>query len=316
MQTTGGTSTFCITTLTCNDRECLSDTIGSFFEWTDLSWLTDPHGPPSSRPSISGPVIWFIYMQGCSVEFVARTQALVDSLTREHPGRMEFRIEQNPENLGLSKGSNRLAEMSSEFDFVLHLEDDWLCLPSSVTGVGRHWLRVCLSLMGNMAGISTLFLRKYASDQEKWQYGWRRTIPYRNHRHPDNFDYTRKIKQKIKENHVIQDIEGIGFQEIPTFLFTLNPCIRRNSDYYSCGVFPLDEFNDRLSNRNRWEQDKVVEWWGYSESMAMEKIRDLCCLNVSRGIFGHYEDWIKLLQKDDQTLAAQGNCRQEAKPEN
>ena len=76
------------------------------------------------------------------------------------------------------------------------------------------------------------------------------------------------------------------FTEIPTFLFSFNPCLRRNNDYHRT-VFPLTEFDkdqkDIMKNKH----------WGWCEAVSMEKIRDLKAVWLNEGIFGHYEDWEK-----------------------
>jgi hypothetical protein len=68
--------------------------------------------------------------------------------------------------------------------------------------------------------------------------------------------------------------------------------------YYDCNVYPLLEKQDiRIGNEKNWNmtQYKDVPEWGWCEADAMEKTRNLITYNVQAGIFGHYEDWLPLL---------------------
>jgi len=89
----------------------------------------------------------------------------------------------------------------------------------------------------------------------------------------------------------------IIFQHIPYFLFTFNPHLRRNADYYRCGVFPLPEYSDISTRQSEWKLtgNGDAKNWGWCEALSMEKTRDLVTYNVGSGIFGHYEDWVDAL---------------------
>jgi GT2 family glycosyltransferase len=292
---------FCITTITCNNRNTLIPTIESFYQNTQYPYIFK----------------WMILLQGCTSEYVEYVRKWTNTIGKEQL-KCKFKLLVSKKNLGLSRGNNILAHRVRNYRYVLHLEDDWLCLPQSVTGVPKSWLITCLDFIDQHPEVSTLFLRKYLDDADKKRYSWTRHCYYYGHQYHDNFNYAQKMvstkdRAIFYHSSLVESQEKLKFQEIPKFLFTFNPCIRRNSDYYRVGVFPLDEFQDiRKSNitndvtdskesKNR-EEPQMTKWtlteyttvpdWGWTEARAMEKIRELITYNVSSGIFGHYEDWI------------------------
>ena len=270
--------TFDIATLTCNYREVLFETLESFFNNTTINNLKDT-------------LCWFIFIQGYTDVYLRKVEEKIEQYKTLY--KINFILIKNRKNLGLSKGANKLAEAVKDYEFVLYCEDDWYCLPQTLTGISKYWLKSCLSFLRDNGNVSTLFLRKYVNDAEKIRYRWKHEngrwfAPWYRHKFTDNFNYA----NKMKESNIIY-YDNIKFQEIPTFLFTFNPHIRRNNDYYKTKVFPLDEYDDINCRREKWSQTREADvlWWGYSECLAMEKTRDLITYNVGTGIFGHYEDW-------------------------
>lgn len=278
-------SVLALTTLCCNDRRTLFPTLLSIIKRTNL---------PVCK--------WYILTQGCSESFlknVDRTLNFIKNETQsqESPNsntRVEFELLTYKENLGLSKAANILAEKTKHFKYVMHIEDDWLCLPTTVTGLSRNWLSNCLAFLEQNPSVSTIFLRKYADEADKHKYAWNRYVRYTTHKFPNNYNYSEKMRRCPKV--VFADII---LQEIPDFLFTFNPCIRRNADYFQKGVFPLTEYSDAVKKRDNWTLTSYADApnWGQCEAEAMEKIRDLKCFNLHAGVFGHYEDWINTLTR-------------------
>lgn len=261
---------FAVTTLTCNDRNTIFKTIAAFVLNTDISKKID----------------WFIFAQGCSEPFLASLKKLTEKIEAEK--NVQFHLTASEKNLGLSKGSNVLAEQTKDYKYVLNLEDDWILLGKDVTNIEKEWLDLCLQFLEEDEKVSTLFLRKYHDSGEKARYGWSKGIPYQCHKHKDNFNWKEKMKGSLKVYY-----HGIIFQEIPHFLFTFNPCIRRNEDYYNANVFPLQEFDDVNTIKEKWTDsgDKNIPHWGWCEALTMEKTYDLTTFNVGAGLFGHFEDW-------------------------
>lgn len=271
---------FAITTICCNNRQTLFDVLDSFVIRTRA---------PETK--------WIILLQGCNNEFVAKIQERARLITNSQ-SLITFDFIVLKDNIGLSKGANLLAEKSRSYRYVLHVEDDWLCLPTAITGSNYMWLTTCLEFLESHHKVSTLFLRKYSSDQEKHQYAWNRTANYQCHSRTGHFNYA----AKMKDTH-IEVYKDIKFQEIPHFLFTFNPCIRRNEDYHRVGVFPLNVYDDAIKKEreNQWTQTQYGDApnWGWCEAFAMEKTYDLITYNVAAGIFGHHEDWIAKLKAAD-----------------
>lgn len=250
---------FAITTLTYNNRESLFKVIKYI------------------KPELINAKIeinWYILLQNCNNDFIDKVKLMCNGLN------IKLLIYEN--NLGLSLANNILIEKTKNYKYILHLEDDWILLPKSLQPYKSTdtWLDICLSYMELHKDTSTIFLRAYNNEKEKWQYAWNRTIPYVCHKYPDNFNYENKMKNIKPEIYCDNK-----FTEIPTFLFTFNPCIRRNIDYHRT-VFPLNEFNNDQKDKNKNQH------WGWCEATAMEKIRHLRAVWFNEGIFGHHEDWI------------------------
>ncbi len=262
---------FTIATLTCNDRESLFLTIESFCKNTNIN------------------CDWHIFLQGCTGEYLNRVTQFIEQFKN-----VQFHLKTHQTNLGLSKGQNVIADMVKEYEYVLQLEDDWYCLPEKITGLSKEWLETCLQFLEKNKHVSTLYLRKYVDEMEKFKYAWTRHVEYKNHVYKKNFNYAKKMEGS--DTRVFQEIK---FQHIPQFLFTFNPCIRRNTDYYKVGVFPLLELKDINSKRGEWlaTTPEDVPMWGWCEAIAMEKTRNLITYNVGSGIFGHQEDWQKVVDK-------------------
>lgn len=285
------TNLFALTTLTCNNRLTLFPVIQSVFR--NCTW---PKG-----------TFWFIVLQGCSAEHVAQvvktfrecmggSRCQVKEFGASHTVIFNTRICVHllciPENLGLSKGNNVLAVAARSFKYVMFVEDDWYALPEEITHVVPNWVSACLSFLETNPTVSSLFLRKYATEAEKFQYGWTRQIGYVCHRFAENFNYAANMKNSKVMTH-----DGIKFQHIPNCLFTFNPCIRRNKDYYEAGVFPLPEFADVSKRQGQWNATKEgeIHEWGSCEALSMEKTRHLQTFNVAAGLFGHFEDFQTIL---------------------
>lgn len=270
---------FCIATLTCNNRMTLFEVLKNFVSSTEI---TDKNK-----------IDWFILFQGCSNEYLHNIDNMIQ---KDEYKNINFRVCLWEENKGLSKGANRLFKMTDGYDYILWLEDDWILLPTNLkiqmNKYPRSWLITCLELLEKEKNVSTIFLRSYATDAEKQRYGWSRTIPYKTVSKCEPLGYEIKMK-KTKPF----ETDNIIFQEIPEFLFTFNPCIYRRCDYVARGVFPLIDADDANMTDNNWTGDShsFAKEWGFPEANAMEKIYGLKCYYMENGIFGHYEDWSKIL---------------------
>ena len=278
-----------ITVLTYNNNELLFSTLRHLVENTNFT------------------------QEGVEVHILAQCcyQAYIKSLESvckayDIPNKLKFILHTSNENLGVSRGGNLLYERTKHFEYVLNLEDDWVLITQD-----KDWLHKCLCRLTNSRKshllngevndskpLSTIALRKYGSNREKWQYGWTRTIPYRCHINEDNFNYQSKLLDTCDQQ----------FKEITNFLFTFNPHIRNNKDYLDSNIFPLPEFNDGDSKVEFNENGVKVHDnpnWGNCEALTMEKIRHLRTEWYNEGLFVHFDDWVDELR--DKRMSIFGN---------
>jgi hypothetical protein len=228
-----------------------------------------------------------ILLQRCSEEYILTLNNICEELQSHN--NISIQLHKYDNNLGFSKANNALYELTKDSDYVLHIEDDWILLDSIIS---KDWLKACVQILDQKTDISTLILRKYITDQEKYQYGWTRRIIYYYHKHPDNFNYASKLGSPFEYNY---NNSTFTWRSLPTFLFTFNPVIRRNCDYINAGVYPLSEYDQDYDEGHFYNDDNKkihnAKHWGYCESVAMEKIWHLNSLYLEEGIFVHYDDW-------------------------
>ena len=221
---------------------------------------------------------WIVLSQGCSQKHNEEIRNKMDSYGFRH------NVLVIPENVGWSKGMNALYHhlyITSRYDFIFHLEDDWLF---EDTIHKPNWLSdSCMYLQLNKH-VSTMFFRKYVSDEDKYYYGWTRNIPYMCFKHSNSFNYESKIKTQPK-----MYFRDFMLRRIPEFLYSANPTLFRLQDYINKGVVPFPEFQDVSMKQEEWQTTTMDDapQWGFSEGLSMEKIRDLVCINVDRGYFYH-----------------------------
>lgn len=265
-----------VTFLSHNDNELLFHSMKEFLDNTDF---TDIEFEVQ------------ILIQKCSRAYIMSIEALCKS----YPYRIVLHTEES--NLGVSKANNFLYNVTRSSKYILHLEDDWFLYHAN-----KKWLKSCINRLEQNDKLSTIALRKYGTDKEKFDYGWSRNINYLCHNHKDNFDYQNKLG--YVENEFLfsnGNFTSFAFTQIKNFLFTFNPAIRRNSDYVNCNVYPFPEFED-VDTTLVYEENKKIhtsERWGWCEALTMEKTRDLNTEMFEQGIFVHYDDWIDVLRDEN-----------------
>jgi hypothetical protein len=261
------TKRMCVATLHCNNRKTIFTTINTFIQETTCPDKLD----------------WIILSQGCTEEHNQLLEEAFQS-TSIRPIIIPFLV-----NMGWSKGMNELYQFISDnnYDYVLHLEDDWVCDPSfGASGKNPEWLQDCLCYLDNHQDVSTLFLRQYRSDMEKMHYGWSRSFRYQCFKQPNEpFNYA----EKIKSTSVIP-FRSLEFREIPHFMYTANPTIFKLEDYVERGIFPFPVYQDASQNQEYWSTTSVTDApeWGQAEALSMEKLLGSKCMNVNRGVFYHH----------------------------
>ena len=249
-----------LTTVTYNNRETLLHVVRNFLRNTILSKQT----------------YWYMALQNCSDEFVLR---LLKEFSAGNAHNLTLVIARFPTNIGLSKAMTYLIEQTKYFDFTLNIEDDWILLDKCCA---QTWLDTSLTFLCTHDDASAVFLRAYANEKDKWQYGWTRNIPYRCHEYRDNFNYETGIQ---RENVTIEQ-DGMRFKFIPNFLYTFNPVIAKNKDYHR-HVYPIPILTNDQKDPNFHAN------WGCCEALVMERTRKagLKTFWLNEGIFGHHEDF-------------------------
>ena len=148
---------FAITTLTYNNRMTLIKTI-EYLKKELLKTKLD--------------ITWYILLQHCTNEYIAT----IKEITKDFPSNIKINSLIYEENLGLSSANNILIEKAKDYQYVLHLEDDWILLPDYLqpykindkyNGKYESWLDMCIGYMELHPKISTIFMRAYNNDKEK-----------------------------------------------------------------------------------------------------------------------------------------------------
>ena len=257
-----------ITFVSHNDNEILIYAIKNLVSHTNFTIPTDIH----------------VFVQACSKAYIRSLENLLVHYNKKNHS-AEFILHTNTENIGISKASNILYNFTKDYKYVLALEDDWFVVENN-----EMWLDTCIKFLEVNTNVSTIALRKYVDDKEKYQYGWTRYIHYKCFKFVDNFNYQNKLGEQIEfENNS----DKFTFTKINNFLFTYNPTIRRNEDYKT--IFPLSEFDETDTSIHMDENNRKIHdsaHWGSSESLTMEKTISFHTFMLNQGIFGHYDDWI------------------------
>lgn len=247
-----------VTILCCNDRNTIELSILSFHNNCILKEQID----------------FYLLFQNCSYIFLEKLNDIVNKLKNIYYN--DYYIYNFQENKGAVYGFNYLVELTKNYKYVLHLEDDWIHIPN----LNKQWLHDSIKFLDKYNDVSTIFLRKYRHFAEKNKYGWNKTINYKVFNNINNFNYQQKM---LKSKQIL--VNNSLFIEIPNFLFTLNPHIRRNKKYFDVKAIPLINISEIDVN------NKHPNNWGWAESLSMEKTIDLISYYLKDGIFCHFEDW-------------------------
>lgn len=238
---------FCVATLTHdapNRKKFLKQTIESFLKHTELS-----------------PVDWFIAINGSNDSWIE----LSNELKILYP-KVNFTFLFNEKNLGPGGGINSVNKLVKQYQYVLFLEGDWLCLPKSISNIDKNWIDTCLQYLENNSKIDQILLRKYLHDVDDRQYGY-------------NYWFSNKGDFGIKQSTTLNNIK---FIDLIKKEYTNNPVIRRNQKFYDVEIFPLDEYEDEIKGK---------ENWGKAEILAEHKGFKLGSTYMSFGNFVHCDDW-------------------------
>ena len=165
---------------------------------------------------------------------------------------IKFRYQRSDKDLGCAYGTNRSIEMVRDCELQLHLESDFIHIPSEVSGIGKLWMRDAAEFM-QKGECNYIYLRRMRSENEMamhWFHQWR---------------------DKIIE------IQG-PFQHCKDFWWSNNPSIFRTKALYDCKTLPLDEKLDGPKGTDGWSKPELSTprptkaWlWGYGEGMFVHE---------------------------------------------
>tara|TARA_B100000902_G_scaffold204965_1_gene195396 strand:+ start:6410 stop:7447 length:1038 start_codon:yes stop_codon:yes gene_type:complete len=202
---------------------------------------------------------WFIYINGSDKSY----DGIEREFTSKYP-HIKWNITHSSVNFGVGAGINKLNSYSKDYEYTLFLEGDWFTVPENLSFIGKDWLNTSLDLLDE-SNISQIFLRKYIDDMDDRQYGYGYWIRENN------------ITSSITKN----EIEYLVLKEKE---YSNNPHIRRNSDYYDVGIFPLTEFYDEDGNPTEIKGNKD---WGQAEITAENLGKQLSTVYIKFGKFIH-----------------------------
>ena len=258
---------FCIVTLTHNDinRDVyLKKTIDSFINNTDFDGIID----------------WYIHCNGDN-ELI---YDVVKNAKDTYVSKINFHYSSSPINMGCGVGINFLNSLVMDYEYVLFLEGDWICLPSEISG-HIDWLRDSLNYLEENKNISQLLLRRFISDYDDRQYGlgyWIRE------------DNIRKIDRLKNEYFHLVKKEYVN-----------NPYIRRNKDFYEKGILPLNEY---FNEDGTPAEIKGNPLWGQAEIQAEHRGYSIESSYLALGNMVHCETW-EFYEKYDELINNVPTCK-------
>lgn len=205
---------------------------------------------------------WFIVVNGDNKEIIKEIIKNRDKL------KDKFNIIYHVNNInnGVGSGLNQLNELCRDYEYTFLLEDDWICLPSYMSGHSENWFWNSISLLDNNENLDNIQFRRYLDDLDDRQYGYSHWIK------ADNI-----LEQLFNED------EYLVFKKRE---YTNNPSLRRMKSLYEKEILPLKEF---------WDGDIPLElkgndYWGQAEIIAMS-FDNIVTAWLYLGNFVHYENW-------------------------
>jgi len=146
---------------------------------------------------------------------------------------LEWRLERSNKDVGCASGSNRVAEMVRDCEYVLHLESDFEHLPEYLTGEDKMWLHRAVEFM-DADVCDYLYLRRMVSHEDIFEHMWSNWMP-----------------------RLELDNSEPPYLPCPDFWWSNNPHLRRNDAIYGIGSLPLDEAKDGKKGEPGWSQPEL-----------------------------------------------------------
>ncbi len=253
---------FCIQTLTHNSPTAsgyLLLTVEQFIKNTTIS---------DSIKNYNGKVDWYIRLNGSNSEI----EQAVKQLLNVYKNEIDWHILRG-ENIGVGAGINYLNEQCRDYEYVLFIEGDWICLDTEVSGISKDWLAASIEILDRTPSVDQVFLRRHTSDIEDRQFGM-----------SDWFNKDRNIS-------IITE-QGVPFLHLNKGIYTNNPTVKRLSSYFKAGIFPLNEYYDQDGNPTEikvYSSNEVNMHtdWGQAEIIANNLPTDMKTFWLWPGVFNH-----------------------------
>lgn len=209
---------------------------------------------------IGTPFEWFIWVNITDDDI----NESLEWMQQEYKDRIHFNINISDKNLGPGGGINRLNELSKVYEYSFFIEGDWITMPCEVSGFSYHWIQNSINFLEANPDIDHVQLRRYLDDLDDRQYA---------------------ISPWIRPENVEKIVNGEDdFIVMKSRMYTNTPCLRKMSNYYDKGVFPLNEYYDADGNPT---EHKGNPMWGQAELSAP----DMKAAWLQFGNFLHFEDW-------------------------
>ena len=248
-------------------RAHLLDTcVRSVFAHVDIPWRVN----------------WSIYCNGMSREL----GDVIGQLQRDFKSRASIIGVYGEENQGLGYGINKCNELSEGFEYTLLLEGDWLCLHPDDSGQPRSWLVDALDALEQELDLDAVYLRRFYDDIDSRQTGL----------HSHYKKIVRLPRLMGGTRFFVSDFQS----------YTNNPLVRRNTQFFEKGIFPLFEpWQDGVSDggfhpsdspfaKRRPMEFKGNKEWGLCEIEAERMMKrgkiDLRMAVLNWGVCTHIEN--------------------------
>lgn len=147
------------------------------------------------------------------------------------PYGVTLRSKRSDVDLGCAKGTNKAMELVDDCKYAIHLESDFIHLPSKVSGVDTLWLHKAVSLLES-GDCDYLYLRRMRGPHEMVMHWWSQWMPL------------------VTEEHG-------EYLKCPRFWWSNNPTLRRTQALLDCGTLPLSEHTDGAKGTPGWSMPEL-----------------------------------------------------------
>lgn len=197
---------------------------------------------------------WFIRANGINKDL----QATLEHLPKKYSNVINWHIFVG-QNLGVGAGINFLNQKCVDYEYLLFIEGDWVI----TSEVNKDWLSSSLQILEENPEYEQVFLRRYYSDYEDRINGM------------SDYVNAKSFLGKVQK-------QGVDFLCLKEGLYTNNPSIRRQKEFFNRGFFPLNEYYDQ---EGKATEVKGTPDWGKAEIEA--RTSSLKTFYLWPGIFRH-----------------------------